>query len=110
MCFFFFPREINLRNSACGEEKASGDKKISHRGGNTLWEKTMRNIEGSGIILLDEIVGDLVTIVGGGLIPAARPLRKKNGEKGVKKKYFRFQCWCLRSGLKYIYIKYIYIK
>lgn len=85
MCFFFFPREINLRNSACGEEKASGDKKISHRGGNTLWEKTMRNIEGSGIILLDEIVGDLVTIVGGGLIPAARPLRKKNGEKGVKK-------------------------
>lgn len=35
---------------------------------------------------MEEIVGDLVTIVGGGLIPAARPLRQKMAKKGWGKK------------------------
>lgn len=81
-----------MRSSACGgEEKARGDKKISHRRENTLWEEMMRNIGGSIILFLEEIVGDLVTVVGGVLIPAARPLRKKTEKKGRKKKC-NFQC------------------
>ena len=59
----------------------------------------MRNIEGSRVLFLEEVAGDLVTVVGGGLIPAARPLqekkeKKKKGEKGGGKELnliFRFR-------------------
>lgn len=36
------------------------------------------------------IIADRVTIVGGGLISAARPLREKIAKKGVEKKYTQF--------------------
>lgn len=61
------------------------DKKNRHRGEIGLWAKMMRSIGGSRFFFLAERFGDLVTGVGGAVIPAARALREKKMEKKGKK-------------------------
>lgn len=70
------------------KKKARGDKKISHRGGNTLWgkKKKMRNIEGLRILFFGGDSWRSCYYCWRGFNPRISPSSAKNGEKRLGKK------------------------